>query len=134
MLEIDTPEEEIWGRADDEGMQTIIDNLISNAIRYTPPEGRVLVSCKTNGDHVTIEVSDTGIGIAPEQQERVFERFYRVDKARSREKGGTGLGLSIVKHLVQSFGGKMTLKSTIGRGSTFSVSVPLATSQANLQA
>lgn len=134
MLEIDTPEEEIWGRADDEGMQTIIDNLISNAIRYTPPEGRVLVSCKTNGDRVTIEVSDTGIGIAPEQQERVFERFYRVDKARSREKGGTGLGLSIVKHLVQSFGGKMKLKSTIGRGSTFSVSVPLATSQANLQA
>lgn len=134
MLEIDTPEEEIWGRADDEGMQTIIDNLISNAIRYTPPEGRVLVSCKTNGDHVTIEVSDTGIGIAPEQQERVFERFYRVDKARSREKGGTGLGLSIVKHLVQSFGGKMRLKSTIGRGSTFSVSVPLATSQTNLQA
>lgn len=134
MLEIDTPEEEIWGRADDEGMQTIIDNLISNAIRYTPPEGRVLVRCKVRDDNVLIEVSDTGIGIAPEQQERIFERFYRVDKARSREKGGTGLGLSIVKHLVQSFGGKMDLESSIGRGSKFTVGLPLATSEANLQA
>jgi two-component system phosphate regulon sensor histidine kinase PhoR len=71
-----------------------------------------------------LEVKDTGIGIAPEHHERVFERFYRVDKARSRDVGGTGLGLSIVKHLAQSFGGGVELESELGRGSTFRVRIP----------
>jgi two-component system phosphate regulon sensor histidine kinase PhoR len=73
-----------------------------------------------------IHVSDTGIGIAPADQARVFERFYRVDRARSRELGGTGLGLAIVKHLVQAFGGTVALDSALGRGSTFSVRLPRA--------
>ena len=71
-----------------------------------------------------LSVTDTGIGIKPQDQERVFERFYRVDKARSRELGGTGLGLSIVKHLVQAFGGKVAVESTPGAGSTFTVELP----------
>lgn len=73
-----------------------------------------------------IAVSDTGIGIPPEAQSRVFERFYRVDKGRARKNGGTGLGLAIVKHIVQLYGGTLTLESAVGRGSTFTVTLPLA--------
>ena len=72
-----------------------------------------------------LEVKDTGIGIAPEHHDRVFERFYRVDKARSRDVGGTGLGLSIVKHLAQSFGGSVELESQLGKGSTFRIHLPV---------
>ncbi|MEE2641682.1 MAG: ATP-binding protein [Planctomycetota bacterium] len=127
-LDIKSPESEIWVRADDEGLQTIIDNLLSNAIRYTPADGVVTVVCSKNENESILQVIDTGIGIAPDQQERVFERFYRVDKARSREKGGTGLGLSIVKHLTQSMEGKITLNSSVGIGSKFSVYLPLVDS------
>ena len=127
-LDVKSPESEIWVRADEEGLQTIIDNLLSNAIRYTPADGVVTVVCSKNENESILQVIDTGIGIAPDQQERVFERFYRVDKARSREKGGTGLGLSIVKHLTQSMEGKITLNSSVGIGSKFSVYLPLVDS------
>ena len=106
-------------------MREILDNLISNAIKYTPTGGAVTLRWNREEDAmVTIEVQDTGIGIAADDLERVFERFFRVDKARSREMGGTGLGLSIVKHLTQFFGGSVGVKSELGVGTTFIVRLP----------
>ncbi|MGH7201600.1 MAG: sensor histidine kinase, partial [Planctomycetaceae bacterium] len=117
--------------ADRDGLRAVLDNLLSNAVHYTPEGGRVTVRCREEprgkkpgfeekaGLLAVIEVEDTGIGIAPEDQARIFERFYRVELARSRDLGGTGLGLSIVKHLVQVFGGRVDVTSQPGRGSTF---------------
>jgi two-component system phosphate regulon sensor histidine kinase PhoR len=117
-------------RADKEGVQEILDNLVDNAIKYTLADGKIAVRWRTipsqTGGMATIEVQDTGIGISAEELPRVFERFYRVDKARSRELGGTGLGLAIVKHLAQSFGGTVSATSEAGRGSTFRIAIPLA--------
>jgi len=115
-------------RADKEGLREILDNLVDNAIKYTPEGGRVVVRWRATADEkmASIEVEDTGIGIAADELSRVFERFYRVDKARSRELGGTGLGLAIVKHLAQSFGGGVSAESESGRGSRFTVALPLA--------
>jgi two-component system phosphate regulon sensor histidine kinase PhoR len=110
--------------ADDEAVRQILDNLISNGIKYTPEKGSVRVRCGVSDGHVEIEVADTGIGIPRDDLPRVFERFYRVDKARSRELGGTGLGLSIVKHLVQSLGGQITVDSRVGVGTKFVVQIP----------
>ena len=107
--------------ADWEGLREIIGNLVDNAIKYTPDGGSVTVRSRPDEEHVLIEVQDTGIGISSEDQPRVFERFYRVDRARSRELGGTGLGLSIVKHLVQAFGGSVSLHSVPKEGSIFTV-------------
>ncbi len=123
-LEIETPETPVLAKADEEGVFTILDNLFNNAIQYTPEGGQVTVRCRVDEDLAVLEVEDTGIGIAPDDQQRVFERFYRVDKARSRELGGTGLGLAIVKHLTQSFGGEVGLTSELGSGSTFRVRLP----------
>ena len=123
-LLLDIDQHPIIAKAEANGVTTIINNLISNAIHYTPAEGQVTVRTRLNGDRVQIEVTDTGIGISPEQQTRVFERFYRVDKARSRDEGGTGLGLAIVKHLTQAFDGQVELESQIGKGSTFRVLLP----------
>ena len=110
--------------ADSEGVRTILSNLVDNALKYTPAGGRVTVRCRIEQTTVTIEVEDTGIGISAQDQARVFERFFRADKARSGDVAGTGLGLSIVKHLVQSFGGSVSLDSQPGRGSTFRVHLP----------
>ncbi len=117
---------------DTEGLVTILDNLISNAVKYTPEGGIVEVRCSKDLDRNmgVIEVIDNGLGIAPEFQERVFERFFRVDKARSADISGTGLGLSIVKHLAQSFSGQVALTSRLGKGSTFTVRLPLAETHA----
>lgn len=123
-LQIEQPAEDITARADEEGVRTILNNLIDNAIKYTAESGQVLVRCRVSPDAVTLEVQDTGIGIAEKDQGRVFERFFRVDKARSREMGGTGLGLSIVKHLAQAFGGSIGLESQLRKGSTFLVRLP----------
>ena len=112
-------------RADEEAIRTILDNLITNAIRYTPANGKIDISCRQQQNNLLLEVKDTGIGIAPEHQERIFERFYRVDKARSSDLGGTGLGLSIVKHLAQSFRGQVRVESKLGRGSSFLVIFPM---------
>jgi two-component system phosphate regulon sensor histidine kinase PhoR len=110
--------------ADEEAVHQIADNLIDNAIKYTPENGSVHVHCSLQEDRVAVEVTDTGIGIPREDLPRIFERFYRVDKARSRELGGTGLGLSIVKHLVQSIGGRIDVNSRLGSGSKFTVLFP----------
>lgn len=113
-------------RADDIGLEAILDNLVGNAIQYTPEGGRVTIRCREEGNDAVLEVEDTGVGIAPHDQERIFERFYRADKARSQELGGTGLGLAIVKHLAQAFGGGVSLTSDLGKGSVFRVRLPLA--------
>ena len=110
--------------ADEEALRQILDNLIDNAIKYTPEGGTVSVACRLESEIVVMEVADTGIGIPRDDLPRVFERFYRVDKARSRELGGTGLGLSIVKHLVQSIGGQIAVDSRVGAGSTFTIQLP----------
>ncbi len=123
-LRIDSPGEEVFVRADEEGVRTILSNLVDNALKYTPAGGHVAVRATPNHRFVALEVQDTGIGIAEKDQARVFERFYRADKARSRELGGTGLGLSIVKHLAQAFGGTVGLDSRLREGSTFRVSLP----------
>jgi two-component system phosphate regulon sensor histidine kinase PhoR len=123
-LQAELPPRDATALADEEGARTILDNLIDNALKYTPAGGRVTVRCRFDEQQVTLEVEDTGIGIAEKDQSRVFERFYRVDKARSREVGGTGLGLSIVKHLAQSFDGSVSLDSQPGRGSIFRVQLP----------
>ncbi|MGH7378303.1 MAG: sensor histidine kinase, partial [Candidatus Methylomirabilales bacterium] len=106
---------------DAEALNQIFDNLIDNAIKYTEPGGRVEVSLQARDGKVVFEVQDTGMGIPDEDLPRIFERFYRVDKARSRELGGTGLGLSIVRHLVQALDGEVRVRSRLGEGSTFTV-------------
>lgn len=113
-------------RADEEGVKQILNNLIDNAIKYTPSGGQVTVSWRGEESTVVIDVRDTGVGIAAKFVPRLFERFFRVDKARSRELGGTGLGLAIVKHLAQSFGGAVRVESELGKGSVFTVTLPLA--------
>jgi two-component system, OmpR family, phosphate regulon sensor histidine kinase PhoR len=110
---------------DPEALRELVDNLLSNAIKFTPEGGHVDLRLGVEGPNAVLTVEDTGIGIAPEDQGRIFERFYRVDKARSRQLGGTGLGLSIVKHVALAHGGNVSLKSAPGRGSTFRVQIPL---------
>ncbi|BDZ44851.1 sensor histidine kinase [Naasia aerilata] len=103
-----------------------VHNLIANAIQYSPDGGRVGVGVRTSDGLVEVAVTDQGIGIAPADRERVFERFYRVDQARSRNTGGSGLGLAIVKHVVQNHGGEVRLWSRTGQGSTFTLRIPEA--------
>jgi two-component system phosphate regulon sensor histidine kinase PhoR len=103
----------------------VLQNLLDNAIQYTPAGGQIMVSASPKNGEVVFTVSDTGIGIPQADQPRIFERFYRVDVARSREVGGTGLGLSIAKHLVETHGGRIWVDSDVGRGSEFHFSVPM---------
>ncbi len=107
----------------DKGLiREMIDNLIQNAVKYNTENGSVRVSVVMTDNHPTLCVKDTGIGISPENQERIFERFYRVDKSRSRETGGTGLGLAIVKHIAQIHSAEISLESAIGKGTSIFVS------------
>lgn len=110
--------------ADPEGLRTIFDNLINNALNYTPENGDVSVHCFASQNEVLVDVIDNGIGIEREHQSRIFERFYRVDRARTRGMGGTGLGLAIVKHCVDCFGGTIELQSEPGKGTHFRVRFP----------
>ena len=106
-------------------LREVLLNLVSNSIQYTPPGGRIEVSAAVLEPHVvSLIVRDTGIGIPPDDVPRIFERFYRVDRARSRQSGGTGLGLAIVKHVVEVLHGSIRVESTPGQGSTFQVDVP----------
>ncbi len=111
---------------DREAMTQVVDNLVSNAIKYTPVGGAVRLTLQRTTEGAKFEVRDTGVGIPREHLPRIFERFYRVDKARSRELGGTGLGLSIVKHLVSAMNGRVGVESEPGKGSAFTVTLGLA--------
>ncbi len=106
-------------------LEQVFTNLLENALKYTPRGGRVSVTVRPGPHDVSIDVKDTGVGIPQGDLTRVFERFYRVDRSRSRDMGGTGLGLAIVKHVVRAHGGQVSVKSTEGMGSTFTVTLPL---------
>jgi len=125
-LEVDVPPDLPMVRGDASLLRDVLQNLVDNAIQYTSEGGRIRVSAAVGSREVVVCVSDTGIGIPLADQERIFERFYRVDAARSREAGGTGLGLSIAKHIVEAHGGRLWVQSEVGRGSKFFFSVPLA--------
>ncbi|MEA4927016.1 MAG: ATP-binding protein [Syntrophomonadaceae bacterium] len=108
--------------ADEDLINQVFINLLDNAIKYTPRHGQITIRSREANNRLVTTVTDTGVGIPQESLSRVFERFYRVDKARSRSQGGTGLGLAIVKHIVESHGGEVMVESEVGKGSTFGVS------------
>ncbi len=118
-------EEPLSVAGDDRDLRSVTDNLILNALTYTPPGGRVTVRTRRDGDRAVLSVEDTGVGMEPEHLDRIFERFYRVDPARSRHQGGTGLGLSIVKNAIQAHGGEIDVRSRPGEGTIFWVRLPL---------
>ena len=124
-LEIEVEgDREAFAWADSRAVEQVVSNLLDNAIKYTEAGGRICLRVRVGPRTVATQVIDTGVGIPEEDQSRVFERFYRVDKARARALGGTGLGLAIVKHLVQAMGGEIQLESVPGEGSTFRFTVP----------
>jgi signal transduction histidine kinase len=110
---------------DEAALNRLLNILLDNAVKYTPTPGTVKLKLETKNQIATIQVEDTGIGISEEDQGRIFERFYRADKARTREFGGAGLGLAIAEWIVQQHQGKISLRSELGKGSTFTVEVPL---------
>jgi two-component system phosphate regulon sensor histidine kinase PhoR len=117
-----TPNLEVYANHDQ--IEQVLVNLLDNAIKYTPGGGEVALTAERTRDATIVSIKDTGIGIMSQDMPRIFERFYRVDKARSRQSGGTGLGLSIVKHIVESHGGTIRVESEYNRGSTFSFTLP----------
>jgi heavy metal sensor kinase len=119
--------ESVEVEADPSRLKQLVVNLLDNAIKYTPEGGNVSISVMRRDDHAVLEVADSGLGISADDLPHVFERFYRADKARSRQMGGTGLGLSIVRSICLAHGGQITVNSTEGRGSLFRVELPLAT-------
>ena len=125
-ITVDVPNDLPKVSGDDKRLSQVFLNLLDNAVKYTPESGSIKIRAFANEKMVQIDVSDTGIGIPENDLPRIFERFYRVDKARSRELGGTGLGLSIVKHIVLTHGGQVWVKSEVGQGSTFSLTIPQA--------
>ena len=122
-LAVETPES-LPCRAPDERMRRIAQNLMENAVRYNKPGGKVWVTVRAEGAHAVFAVKDTGVGIPEKDIPRVCERFYRVDKDRSRNSGGTGLGLAIVKHMVRRYDGELEIRSQLGKGSEFIVRIP----------
>ncbi|HKM90441.1 MAG TPA: ATP-binding protein [Candidatus Acidoferrales bacterium] len=121
----DTPQPLPLVRGDSLRLEEVLKNLLENAIQYTPSPGRIRVSAALEGDYAVLCVEDTGIGIPSTDQQRIFERFYRVDVARSREAGGTGLGLAIAKHIVEAHQGRLWVESELGKGSRFFVALPV---------
>jgi two-component system phosphate regulon sensor histidine kinase PhoR len=117
-------EEQLRSNFDPTLLEQAVVNLLDNAIKYSEPNSAIHLTANLNDSEVKIIVEDQGIGIAKKHLPRLFERFYRVDKARSRKLGGTGLGLAIVKHIAQAHGGQVTVKSTPGKGSTFTIHLP----------
>ncbi|MBK8977604.1 MAG: PAS domain-containing protein [Planctomycetes bacterium] len=124
-VELEEPDRPVRVLGDLESLRLLASNLLDNAVKYTPQGGQVWLRLRTDADHAILDVVDTGIGIDRKHLDRIFQRFYRVDKARSRELGGTGLGLSIVKHVCATHRGDVSVESEPGRGSTFRVRLPL---------
>lgn len=125
-LEIDEAARTAVVRGDRVGLQQVLDNLVANAVRHTPPGTAITLAVAVRGDHVVATVTDQGPGVAPEHAQRIFERFYRVDPARSRVTGGTGLGLAIAREIVNTHGGALTVRTTVGEGASFVVELPLS--------
>ena len=125
-VELQRPQHPISLRADSLRLRQVLLNLLTNAIKYTPEAGRVEVSLSQTEDQVEIQISDTGIGIDSQHLDKIFNRFYRIDKTDNRHDGGSGLGLAIVKWIVEAHGGSINVSSLPGRGSTFKVSLPTA--------
>jgi len=125
-LDVRLPNELSTVRGDANSLQEVLQNLLDNALQYTPAGGKIEVSALCSDGRVVVTVADTGIGIPQVEQERIFERFYRVDAARSREAGGTGLGLSIARHIVEAHGGRLWVESAVGEGSRFHFSIPVS--------
>ena len=123
-LKLINPEHKLTVYADWQRITQVVTNLLSNAINYTTEGGEVIVAFEVGKKNVTAFISDTGEGIPQQHRARIFERFYRVDKSRSREKGGTGLGLAIVKHILEGHGSRAEVESHVGKGSTFSFKLP----------
>ncbi|MEM7200418.1 MAG: ATP-binding protein [Planctomycetota bacterium] len=127
-LRLDLPATAVNVIGDTEMLRQVVDNLLDNAIQHTPTAGSIVLRLVTEDRSAVLEVRDNGVGMEPHDRDRIFERFYRVDRGRSRELGGTGLGLSIVKHVVLAHRGQVSVDSTPGIGSTFRVKLPLAAS------
>ena len=128
-VEVDCPEADLAVRGNEPQLITAVSNLVDNAIAYSSPGTRVALQARATSDHqarptVDISVSDQGLGIEEADVDRIFERFYRVDQARSRRTGGTGLGLAIVKNIVTNHLGTVAVRSTVGKGSTFTIRLP----------
>jgi two-component system phosphate regulon sensor histidine kinase PhoR len=122
-LTVVLPDELPQVMVDADRIRQVVINLVHNAIKFTPPGGFVTVTARTVPDGIVVSVADTGIGIPAEDLSRIFERFYKADRARSG--GGTGLGLAIAKHTIQAHNGRLWVESTEGKGSTFSFTLPL---------
>jgi signal transduction histidine kinase len=116
---------EIYIHGDQLQLYRVMMNILTNAVKYTPTGGCIDIRLQVEDEQALIEISDTGLGIAPEDLPHIFNRFYRIDSARNRDQGGTGLGLAIVKAIVAAHGGKISVESIIGEGTTFFVSLPL---------
>jgi len=128
-LTLEPPAGELPVRGDSLALKQAVSNLVDNSIRYNRPGGKVEVFAQKKAGKLVIKVKDDGPGIARKEQDKIFDRFYRVDKSRSRQKGGSGLGLAIVKEIVTGHGGSIAVSSATGKGSTFSISLPLASSR-----
>ncbi|MBF0530256.1 MAG: PAS domain-containing sensor histidine kinase, partial [Deltaproteobacteria bacterium] len=124
-LRLELPENPPAVYGDPRQLEQALINLLDNAIKFTELGGRVTLKVRSDSETVRLEINDTGVGIAPEHLPRIFERFYRVDKDRSRLIGGTGLGLSIVKHTAQAHDGRVEVQSRLGQGSTFTLVLPV---------
>jgi signal transduction histidine kinase len=121
------PSEDFWVLADEAKLRRVLSTLLDNAFKYTPSPGTIEIGFESAGDKAVIVVRDTGIGISGEDRPRIFERFYRAERARSRELCGTGLGLAIAQWIVQQHHGSIKVDSTLGEGSVFRVELPLTT-------
>lgn len=120
----DYPITSVWIEIDTDKMTQVIDNILNNAIKYSPDGGKITVSMKTTDDQMILSISDQGLGIPKQDLPRIFDRFYRVDRARSRAQGGTGLGLAIAKEIIKQHNGFIWAKSEYGKGSTFTIVLP----------
>jgi two-component system phosphate regulon sensor histidine kinase PhoR len=123
-VDFNKPTEPLMVDFDEELIVQVILNLLDNAVKYSPPNTPVVITVEDQPEEVKVTVSNQGEGIPPQEKERIFERFYRIDKDRSRDTGGFGLGLSIVKHLVEHHNGKLGVESELGRGATFYFTLP----------
>ena len=124
-IENDMPEKLRPVRADRDRLTQILVNILDNAVKFTPESGKVIIAADETDAYSVVSIIDTGIGVPQDEIQRLGERFYRVDKTRSRDLGGTGLGLSIVKHLMIAHGGRMEIESQLGRGTKVSLFFPL---------